>query len=98
MEVIKGPDSHNHTPDPASIEKRQVVKKVIALAAASTETTASVVATALEGTSVACLGKAKAKVGLTFPLTFLSNFHHFLYCCCDPDEQQSTFTTFSFFH
>ena len=42
MDVIKGSDSHNHTPDPASIEKRQVVKKVIPLAAASTETTASV--------------------------------------------------------
>ena len=71
VEVMKGPGSHNHTPDPASIEKRQVLK-VIVLAAASTETTASVVATALEGTSVACLGKVKAKEGLAFPFTTFS--------------------------
>lgn len=57
VEVLKESNNHNHTPDPASIEKRQVLQKVIALASVSTDSTASVVATALQGTSRACIGE-----------------------------------------
>ena len=56
VKVLHEETNHNHTPDPASIEKAKVVNKVKEAAATSTDSTASVVASAIQGSSVACLG------------------------------------------
>jgi len=57
VDVINESKNHNHTPDPASMEKRQVVNKVKAMASTSSDSTSTIVATAIQGASVACLGK-----------------------------------------
>lgn len=57
VEVIKDSSNHNHTPDAASIEKTRVLNNVKMIAASSMDSTSSVVATAIAGSSIACLGK-----------------------------------------
>ena len=56
VEVLKEPSSHNHAPDAAFVEKAEVLRKLKVTAATSNDSTASVVAAAIQGTSVACLG------------------------------------------
>ena len=56
VQILSEIGNHNHTPDPAAIEKTKVSNAVLALARTSTETTASVVASGLAGSSAACLG------------------------------------------
>src|SRR5271156_2963186 len=56
VEVLNEFDKHNHSPDAAGIEKKHVANKIKSLASVSSESTSSVVATAIQGSSVACLG------------------------------------------
>ena len=56
VDVLFDSNNHNHTPDAASVEKK-ILNQVKQIASSSTDSTASVVATALEGASTASLGK-----------------------------------------
>ena len=74
VEVLKESDNHNHTPDAASIEKKQVVNRIKATAAVSSDSTSSVVATAIQGASTACLGMSTQPL-LLIVLCLLHPFH-----------------------
>ena len=60
-QVLKESGNHNHTPDSASVEKTKVVNKVKAIAAMSSDSTSAIVASAIEGSSTACLGMTQQK-------------------------------------
>ena len=59
VEVLHESCNHNHTPDAAHVEKVAVVNKVKTSAGVSTESTASIVASAIQGASTACLGTGR---------------------------------------